>query len=275
MGAFIWWIAILLLVGYIGKVVLEILGNVRGRRFYIRDFINRHLIIKKIDPVFKQILTDTFPYYHLLTPINQRLFEKRVQKFIDSKNFIPMGGLPDVAPEMKTLISASAVQLTFGIPGVYFQHFQDIYVYPDTYYSEGMDQYNAGEVHKTGLIMLSWRDFIEGYLDPNNSRNVGLHEMAHALRLENMVKNNEHQYLNWNDIHAFNEITVIESAKITSGEESIFRPYAALHYQEFFAVVIETFFEEPQKLMEYHPRLFMVTSRLLRQNPMDPNKRIT
>lgn len=242
--------------------------------YLFRQRINRYLIIRNLEAHYKEILVGSFYYYHTLNNKNKKLFEKRVQKFIDSKNFIPAGELKEVTPQMKALVSASAVQLTFGLPGVYFKHFEDIHIYPDFYFSEGMQQFNAGEVHKSGLIMLSWKDFVEGYVDAENGRNLGLHEMAHALRLENMIKNEEYGYFDWDHIETFNQYTVEESNKIKQGVESIFRPYAASHYQEFFAVLIEVFFEQPQVLKEYHPHLYWVTSQLLRQDPMRPNVRI-
>lgn len=236
--------------------------------------INRRFIIRKIKTEYKSILEGAFHYYHELNEKNKVLFEKRVQKFIDKKEFLPAGDHREVTDEMKTLIAASAVQLTFGLPHVYFTNFKTIYVYPDFYYSEGMQQFNAGEVHKSGKIFLSWIDFLEGYLNPKNARNLGLHEMAHALRLENMIRNREYGYFKWSDIEEFNHYTVIESNRIKAGEESILRPYAATYYHEFFAVVIEVFFEQPRQLKAYHPALYAVTTRLLRQDPLDPNRRV-
>jgi Mlc titration factor MtfA (ptsG expression regulator) len=260
---------------YLGQTIWTVLRLIRlvGNRLF-RHQINRHFILRQIHPLHKKILNECFPYYHQLNFENKRLFEKRVQKFIDKKAFMPEDELSMVTSEMKVLIAACAVQLTFGLPGVYFEHFETIHVYPDTYFSEDMYQWNAGEVHKTGLIKLSWKDFLEGYLDPDNGRNTGLHEMAHALRLENMIQNEEYGYFDWDHIQLFNHYTVEESYKIHQGIETIFRPYAAVHYQEFFAVLIEVFFEQPKLLMAYHPQLFQVTTKLLRQNPMYPNLRV-
>lgn len=241
---------------------------------YIRHLINRHFIIRNIKPEYKSALKSTFYYYDSLNMDNKKLFEKRVQKFIDRKEFYPAGEHAEVTPEMKALIAASAVQITFGLPGVYLENFEVIYVYPDFYYSEGMQQFNAGEVHKSGKIFLSWKDFVEGYTNPKNARNLGLHEMAHALRLENMIRNREFRYFDWDDIQLLNDHTVWESNKIHNGEESLFRAYAASNYHEFFAVLIEVFFEQPGKLMAYNAELFHITKRLLKQNPINPNLRI-
>ena len=262
----------LFMTGYTFKGTYRELRHVLN--FYFRASINRFLIIRTIEPQYKRVLEATFYYYHALDQKNRKLFEKRVQKFIDQKLFLPAGGLKKVTAEMRTLISASAIQITFGLPGVYFKNFKKIYVYPEFYFSEGMQQYNAGEVHKAGVIMLSWLDFVEGYANPNNARNLGLHEMAYALRLENMIRNEEFGYFDWDDIQELNKYTVIESDRINAGEESIFRAYAATYYHEFFAVLIEIFFEQPQQLQSYHPELFDVTTRLLKQDPRDPNRRL-
>jgi len=234
--------------------------------YLFKHSINRYLIFKNLSEEYKSILQDCFIFYQQLSSKDKLHFERRLQRFIDRKHFIPEGDLKEVTPEMKTLIGASAIQLTFGLPGVYFKNFKFIHVYPDFYFSEDMLQFNAGEVHKSGHIFLSWKDFLEGYMDPSNGRNIGLHEMAHALRLENMIKNEEYQYLKWSDIELINQLTVEETEKIQSGITTIFREYAATNYHEFFAVLIEVFFEQPRLLYNYHPELYIVTTRLLRQD---------
>ncbi|MEQ8472063.1 MAG: zinc-dependent peptidase [Marinoscillum sp.] len=230
--------------------------------------------MRKIEPVYKEVLVQVFDYYKSLSPRNKTLFENRVQKFINQKEFIPEEGLEVVTPEMKALIAASAIQLTFGLPGIYFQTFKYIHVYPDFYFSQGMQQFNFGEVHKNGHIFLSWTHFLEGYTVPDNGRNLGLHEMAHALRLENMILNAEYGYFAWEDIELLNQYTMEESERITLGHPSLLRSYAASHYHEFFAVLVEVFFEQSQQLREYHTGLYEVTVRLLKQDPMNPNLRI-
>lgn len=259
----------------IGKILYEVFDVVRITLNHLfRHPINRYLIIRNIDSQYQSILHSYFPYFKELNRENQVLFEKRVQKFIDKKNFVAVGELEEVTPEMKTLIAASAIQLTFGLPGVYFERFKDIHIHPGVYYSERMEQYNAGEVHKhSGLIIIGWRQFLKGYVDLNDAKNLGLHEMAHALRFENMIKNQEYGYFDWDDIQLLNEFTVEETEKVEKGEFTLFCEYAASHYQEFFAVLIEIFFEQPHELKSYHYELYTVTCRLLRQDPMRPNER--
>ena len=90
---------------------------------------------------------------------------------------------------MKALIAGSAIQLTFGYPDVDFGHFWRILIYPDNYYSTITHRYHKGEVNIKGIIVLSWKSFKEGFADSTDGRNLGFHEMAHALRLINIVEN--------------------------------------------------------------------------------------
>ena len=85
--------------------------------------------------------------------------------------------------EMKTLIAASAIQITFGLPSVYFKRFYQILIYRDDYYSTITHHHHKGEVNTRGFIVLSWKNPVMGYINNTDGRNLKLHEMAHALRL--------------------------------------------------------------------------------------------
>ena len=93
---------------------------------------------------------------------------------------------------MTAMIASSAIQLTFGLPKINLKHFERILIYPDEYYSTINKQYHKGEVNpRLKAIVVSWKAFVAGYADPHDGINLGLHEMAHALKLENIIKNGE------------------------------------------------------------------------------------
>lgn len=61
-------------------------------------------------------------------------------------------------------------------------------VYPDPYRDRRTGRLHLGEVRpKTGVIVLSWSDFVNGYAHSRDAHNVGLHEFAHALWFENRI----------------------------------------------------------------------------------------
>ncbi len=176
--------------------------------------------------------------------------------------------MPSVTAEMKVMIAASAVQLTFGLTNIHFEHFSKIIVYPYKYYSKATNTMNLGEVQLRGVIKLSWKDFVKGYKQPDTTMNIGLHEMAHALRLENKIPNSEFDFLNPFNLHQLRHVTRKEIAKIRKGQHSFLRKYAGTNSEEFFAVAVEHFFERPHQLQQEVPELYHVLSNLLNQDPV-------
>jgi MtfA peptidase len=237
------------------------------------DFINRNLLMQELKPKYKRVIEQNSKYYRQLSTPDKILFERRMQKFINLKHFIPRGSLKEVTPEMKAMIAATAVQITFGYPSVYFEHFKKILLYPDSYYSTINRTFHLGEVNLRGYIILSWKSFEEGYKNPADGINLGLHEMAHALKLENTIINSEYKYLDEENLSEFRKLAPIKMALIRAGEAPVFRRGAGTNWHELFAVAVENFFERPTLLKQEHPRLFKIMCVLLKQNPIADNRK--
>lgn len=215
----------------------------------------------------KNFLAKNFSFYQKLPQTSKKIFEKRVAYFISSKKFIPRQ-MERVTWEMKVLISASAIQLTFGFPQVNLSFFRHILVYPETFFSKANQQHHRGEVNpKAKAIVLSWKYFLEGYLR-EDGRNLGLHEMAHALRLENRVMNHEYDFLDKEILNEWEEHASKTMEEIRNGSETFFREYGAVNNEEFFAVAVEVFFEKPAAFKEKHPLTYKTLCNLLRQDPI-------
>lgn len=217
--------------------------------------------------VYREILTKYFSYYNNLSLSDRSRFEQKLSHFIYSKFFIPRN-FDRVTDEMKVLISATAVQLTFGLD-VHLSHFKRILIYPNDYYSSITKSFHKGEVNPAfGMIVLSWQSFVSSYIKPApDGINLGIHELAHALRLENIIRNDEYQFFNEGlleqlDAYGAKVCDVPDHAQVR-----FFRPYACENPHEFFAVAIENFFERPTQLYREMPGLYNVLCALLNQNP--------
>lgn len=184
-------------------------------KWYFGDYFNKYLLLANLDPLYKKPIEKYNAYYQGLNAENRMIFEKRVQKFINQKQFIARG-MDHITDEMKALIAGAAIQLTFGHPSIYFAHFRRILVYPDDYYSEISRRYHKGEVNAGGLIVLSWKNFVEGYIDGKDGRNLGLHEMAHALRLENAIRNEEYGFLDKKILQKWTDLCYREMEKMNA-----------------------------------------------------------
>lgn len=223
----------------------------------------------KVLPVpqaYRDILQKYFPYYKQLDELSKNKFAQKVCHFIYRKRFIPRN-IDQVTIEAKVLIAATAVQLTFGLTDVYLHHFNKILVYPNDYYSSITKRFHKGEVNpRFGIIVISWQSFVDGFIYPTDAINLGLHEMAHALRLENIIRNDEYYFFDEGLVSQFDE-HANKLCSVVNWNETFFRPYACANEHEFFSVAVENFFERPNEFKAAMPDLYGILSKLLNQDP--------
>jgi len=248
-------------------VIIIILGSSSTARQMVAYIFGYSInpIGNKLNSSYIAILEKTFPYYQKLNTKKRNVFQRRLRYFLSSKEFIPKG-MNKITSEMRFLIGACAVQLTFGLPPLRLAHFNKILVYPDKYSSQN-GNLHKGEVNpKYKIIVLSWKDFIEGYATPDDSFNVGLHEFAHALKIEDSIRNEEYNFFDTKLIgELYKEFNKIKSS-ISEGEHLLLRKYAATNFDEFFAVCVEYFFEKPLELYKSEGGVYTILRLMLKQD---------
>lgn len=219
---------------------------------------------QKTFEAYTAILIDNFPYFNTLSTTDQSKFLNRVHNYRKSKTFT-LVGLED-NPAIEVLISAAAVQLTFGMNEYRMTFFKKIYVTKDAYtYGESTVPW-AGHVNRNG-IHISWNHFMHGYQYNNDKYNVGLHEMAHALEYEfqyGSYSNDEHLVLTFQGV-----MRQIDGVFFHEGWKpaKVFTEEGLQNKHEAWAESIELFFENPAELNRYYPDLFDGIKRLINQDP--------
>lgn len=208
-----------------------------------------------------------FKYFQDLSAEGKSKFIKRVVHFINTKKFIGHHGL-EINGEMRVLIAASAVQLTFGLKKYLLAHYHTIRLYPEAFYSRMLGTHLKGSTSEGGTISLSWADFKDGYADPEDKYNLGLHEMAHALKLD-LIKGYDFDERFAAYFDQWNEVALKSFEKINSGSSSFLRKYGATNMHEFFAVCVEHFFEVPAELKKEMPHIYYHLAYLLHQDPLN------
>lgn len=213
-------------------------------------------------------LEQYFPYYGRLNSTHKKEFLQKLETIISSKKFVPRGGLEEVSSEMEVLISATIAMVTFGWKRLRLAHFHTILIYPNAYFSTSNKTYHRGEVNpRFGLIVVSWRCFVEGLLDEKDGVNLGIHEIAHALKLANQIESDGEREFESQAWKAYKSLVPSELEKVKMGENSLFRAASALNEHEFFAVALENFFERPWEFFNARPELYQSLVRLLKQDP--------
>lgn len=213
--------------------------------------------------IYKKMLREKLIIYNQLDNIHQKSFENRIAKFLRFHNFVWVDNPAQDQKELEVLIAGTAIQITYGYPDVYLRHFKDIIIYKEEYQSSFTGQVNEGEVNTMGAILLSKKNIEIGFADPADGRNLVLHELAHALLLDNIFGTSTPDFLNSEHIYRFQQLALDEIDKMDSGNESFFREYGATNFQEFFAVAVECFYEQSGEFMNYHPELYEALRKLL------------
>ena len=218
---------------------------------------------------FDSILSQYNPYYKSLDDTVRDRFLRRVLNFMEAKEFEYI----DVEQEerMPLLISAAAVQLTFGLENYHLDHFKTIYILRENYRFGLYNMPFEGHVSEDG-IYLSWSNFIREFTDYTDGQNVGLHEMAHALAYVNFTVEEGKDDSFHNKFKDFSEVARPVFEKMQAGETTVLDPYAATNYHEFWAVSVETFFEKSHAFKKQLPELYRGLCILLNQDPLTPRK---
>jgi len=219
--------------------------------------------------VLHTVLTKHFQYYNRLLDIDREKFISRLRKFIDNKIFIIHA--KKGYREMPILISASAIQLTFGLRKYLLSHFNIIQVFPEAFV--GLEPFRILIGNVTGnTINIAWKQFLEGYKNKYDLQNVGLHEMAHALYYQNFETE---LYVDKDFKDAFQKFNAIGD-KVYHVEKvvtiGLYSEYAIKDFQEFWAESIEIYFKSPDRLQLHYPDLYTALCDILHQDPLNyPN----
>lgn len=209
------------------------------------------------------ILLKYFPYYKQLDPRLRGKFIKRLRSFIQIKTFVIRHH--EGFNEMPVLISAAAIQITFGLEQYLLPWFVYIQIHNEAYFADNALRVLAGHVHNQ-TITLAWSYFLKGY-SAYDGCNVGLHEMAHALYYQHIIADERRQQ----NIAAYFDAVMIEGAETFKAcrpeNNRLYTDYAFTNLQEFWAESIELFFEKPDDLRLLYPGLYGELVQLLHQDP--------
>ena len=217
-----------------------------------------------IEAQIKHILSKRQSYYASLNAEQQQRFLRRLRNFMHKKTFIIKDD--EGVREMPVLVSAAAVQLTFGLKDYLLPFYKYIRIYPEEYVSDHSFAILAGNV-QNNVITVAWNQILSGLSNNADGANVGLHEMSHALYIQKMVMEREYAR-SFSDHYSYLEDRcAVASRYELKGEKNLYSPYADTNLQEFWAETIELFFEKPNELNNCYPEIFEAAKVLLNQDP--------
>lgn len=243
-----------------------ILPAVRSQRWYKKIlFYYFPRFLRPLSPRMKPINV----YYKKLTPEERKRFEWRVFYFINTTDIefrhFNVSKLINYN-EVRYLIASIATQMSLFLTEDCFDAFAKIIIYPDQYYSPITGHYHKGETNPgAGYIVLSWTSLQTGFANKSDGINLLMHELAHALWLENELF--EYDIFEAEALQNYKIIASKVMNEVTENNSGFLRSYAFTNKEEFFAVAVENFFERPEQFKSSLPELYFILAKLLRQDP--------
>ena len=215
-------------------------------------------------------------YFRALDDAGRERFRNLVKVFLDET---PITGIrTDVDTTTRALVAASAIIPVFGFDDWEYSGLGEVLIYPnafgDDYSTSGegendnVDRRTLGMIgvgHLSGVMILSKPDLLSGFENPEDKRNVGIHEFAHLVdKADGSV----------DGMPPGASIATAGPWIQWIGEELKNKPRGRLHIDqyaytneaEYFAVLSEYFFEAPDVLQSKAPEIYDMLQQMYRQN---------
>lgn len=242
--------------------------------FVFRFFFNKKKPLDKnlqVPGRWIQILSQSVRFYANLSADKKIIFEKDVARFLHQVKISGVG--IEVTIEDRLLIASSAVIPLFGFPAYTYVHLNEVLLYPGAF--DRSFQLNNKEEVITGMVgtglmegkmILSRPALHEGFHNPMDGSNVGIHEFAHLFDKEDGVIDGIPPGFDQN-IATVPWIGLVKKkiAEINTGQSDI-HEYGATNQEEFFAVASEYFFESPGLMKRKHPTLYRQLTSIFSQD---------
>ncbi|MGK0362659.1 MAG: Mlc titration factor MtfA (ptsG expression regulator), partial [Bradymonadia bacterium] len=188
-----------------------------------------------------------------------------IRVLVAEKDWEGCGGLT-MTDQIKVTIAAQAGLLLLGITHDYYPNVHTILVYPNAYRlpqsdgrpGEPMHRPVLGHASMRGPVVLSWRSAKAGGLAAKDGRNLVFHEFAHKLDMLDGVVDGTPPLLRRQQRAWFAVMTREFEALRKQRRKTVIDLYGATNVAEFFAVIVESFFEQPDRLARAHAELYAV-----------------
>jgi MtfA peptidase len=232
---------------------------------------------------FREHIFRRVPCADLLSQAELEKLEALVRIFNSEKTFEGAGGLA-LSDEMRVGVAARACLLKLWrveLDSPLYPGLDTIILYPSTYrapveHREGYvtiegEQRRLGESWSRGVVVLAWDAVAAGVANPSDGHDVVLHEFAHQLDAEDGAMDGTpeldglERYAVWSKVAGAEYALLCEA--VDAHRRTSIDAYGATNAPEFFAVVVEQFFEKPAALKRLHPKLYAELANFFRFDP--------
>lgn len=212
----------------------------------------------------KKIILNNFPVYKKLSVKQKHKFEYRILRFRKDKQFV-FNGLINRQEDMALLLSATATMLTLGLRNYKIPAIERIIIYPGQYFSVINKQNHIGE-YNLGLktLVFSAEHVKQGFEIPNDNKNLGVHEFAHALSFNTMFDHSRESRFFKKQLDKVYHLFDAPEFLLQLENSTYFRSYSRTNMHEFFAVAAENYVETPIQFKAEFPKFYRIMGDMLK-----------
>lgn len=239
-----------------------------GYGFWRRRQRRADLLASPLTEEERAIIAEQVPLTERLPDALRAQLEGKINLFLDQVSFQGCGGL-DVTEEMRLSIAAQACLLVVNSER-WYDHLTTILIYPGAFKSlqqrrqgyvvQEAEIIRSGESWSRGPVVLSWAHAEEGAADAEDGHNVVFHEFAHQIDALSGHTDGAPLMSTGQSGDEYERVIVAAFERhvgaVESGRRPVLDPYGAEGYEEFFAVAVEMFFEQPLQLREGEPEVY-------------------
>jgi len=249
--------------------------------FFYRNWRRRRELQQPFPEHWRRHLKENVPIYNQLSNGHKSRLENLVQLFIAEKEFYECAGF-HIDDRVRVTIAGHACLLLLERAFSNYDDVKSILVYPDIYRvqdtdSDGLvvstsEETRAGEAWSHGRVILAWSQCEQAIANPHGPHNVILHEFAHQLDYLDGSADGAPP-LSGQDARHWQE-TMTKAwdhlqHRLEHHHKPWLDPYGATEPAEFFAVLTEAFFQQPEHLLEAQPEVYKAMCGYYRIDPRD------
>ena len=237
--------------------------------FYTVKFLSKKkvTVTEPVPVLLKKILEEQVPFYQQLTKNKQSEFEERAAHFLTQ---VKITGVKTMVQDIdRVLIAASAIIPIFNFAEWEYQNLHEVLLYPDSF-DHDFEQQGEGRnilgVVGSGamnhVMILSQFELRQSFSNETGKNNTAIHEFVHLVdKTDGEIDGVPEALLGRQYIKPWLQL-MQQKIKEIYDDKSDINPYGATNEAEFFAVVSEYFFEQPDLLKEKHPELYSLLLKI-------------
>ncbi len=219
---------------------------------------------------YKEVLNDYVKFYWQLNEKDKEYFEKRVEHFLLA---VPVTGVNAEVEDLdRLLIAAAAIIPVFTIPDWQYINLREILLYPGTFNQDfdqgGADRPVSGMVG-TGamqdkMVITKWQ-LRQGFVNNKDTHNTAIHEFVHLVdKMDGTMDGVPEIILERKYVQQWKNLmdSTIWQMKTYGSDINM---YGATSPVEFFAVISEYYFEQPELLKANHADVYEMLERIYKR----------